>query len=906
MIRIKRRDFIKATAVTVGAAGLSGPVLNSFRMTTAHASEPIGESPVVEWKPTTCEGCTTWCAVEVGIQTDPATAVKRAVDVRGNQYSNSNSGYVCPRGRLSLQEVYDPDRIKTPMKRTNPAKGIGVDPGFVPITWSEAVDTIAQKLTDLRGTEAATSESHKVVVLRGRYTEMNEILYGDFPKIYGTPNKISHSSNCAEAEKFGYLHTAGLFGYCDYDIENCDYLMLWGVDPVSSNRMVAGAIGQLGNVLESKTVTVVDPRLSTSAAKAQRWLPVKPGTDGALALAMAHWILVQGLWNRDFVGDAAPPLSGFPSDGSEYTGDFTEKGTAGLVRWWNLEVRHRTPAWAAGITGIDEDTIKQVATDFANAQPKAISWLGPGVAMAPRGAYGAMAVAALNGLVGSLDHFGGTLPITPSYSPGTTSWRSNSLYIDAIGTSGYGKQRVDMYDTTVQKKPPLGTPAMSTSLGGVAVTNKVADAINAGAGGGPFAYDVKMAIGYWHNFAHSGPGAQDWREAFSKIYYVHMGTNACETSQFADIVLPTPHHLYETLAYMAQKARKWNILTLNQKVIDRLWDVREAETEFVWLLAERLNVAYGWSKLYDYLRTYVKPFDDGTPGETVGDPPTNEEQFHRFATQYRTCGTSATNWTNLLGAYNAGTGVGNGIRQATYAGGYFVGGKGEAWDFATGTVRGSAKFGTNSNKIEFFSSASKLKALLNEHSTNHAGATYEAIMSAANYPETAAGIATLGNDYALMPHWEPPGINGDEGTYPFALIDYKSRLNREGRSQNCPWYYAFKAVDAGDERWSDVIKMNPVDAASLGLVNKDLVKVTSPSNPSTGIAVRLKLWEGVRPGTVAKCYGQGHSAYGRVASTVYGSAPRGGNNNLVIPDDPEHLSGSGARNAITRVKIEKA
>jgi anaerobic selenocysteine-containing dehydrogenase len=71
------------------------------------------------------------------------------------------------------------------------------------------------------------------------------------------------------------------------------------------------------------------------------------------------------------------------------------------------------------------------------------------------------------------------------------------------------------------------------------------------------------------------------------------------------------------------------------------------------------------------------------------------------------------------------------------------------------------------------------------------------------------------------------------------------------------------------------------------------------------IECHAKLWEGVRPGTVAKCYGQGHWAYGRVASKKFGKEPRGGNNNVIIPADYDRLSGSSAFYGVTRVKIVK-
>jgi anaerobic selenocysteine-containing dehydrogenase len=102
--------------------------------------------------------------------------------------------------------------------------------------------------------------------------------------------------------------------------------------------------------------------------------------------------------------------------------------------------------------------------------------------------------------------------------------------------------------------------------------------------------------------------------------------------------------------------------------------------------------------------------------------------------------------------------------------------------------------------------------------------------------------------------------------------------------------------------WEDVAKINPADARPLGIQNGDKVKLTSPTGSLTCTA---SLWEGVRPGTIAKCYGQGHWAYGRVASKVFGKVPRGGSSNDLIPAQYDRLSGSTAFYATTRIKIEK-
>ena len=155
-----------------------------------------------------------------------------------------------------------------------------------------------------------------------------------------------------------------------------------------------------------------------------------------------------------------------------------------------------------------------------------------------------------------------------------------------------------------------------------------------------------------------------------------------------------------------------------------------------------------------------------------------------------------------------------------------------------------------------------------------------------------------------MPHYEEAFRWGSEKDYPFIFFEHRSRLNREGRSANCTWYQSHKDADPGDERWDDVAKMNPVDARKLGLKNGDKVRIVSPIGK---IECNLKLWEGVRPGTVGKCFGQGHWAYGSVAALDFKRRiPRGGNNNIILPPDYERLSGSTARHGgVTRVRVEK-
>lgn len=198
---------------------------------------------------------------------------------------------------------------------------------------------------------------------------------------------------------------------------------------------------------------------------------------------------------------------------------------------------------------------------------------------------------------------------------------------------------------------------------------------------------------------------------------------------------------------------------------------------------------------------------------------------------------------------------------------------------------------TKTGKFEFYSET--LKAALIGHAEKH-NTTVDDILTVSKY--LARG------EKAFIPHYEEPYMWGDEKEYPFVLVDYKSRLNREGRSANCTWYQELKDLDLGDEPWDDVAKLNPKDARKFGIKNGDRIKLVSKTGE---LECTAKLWEGTKPGTVAKCYGQGHWAYGQVAAKEFGKTPRGGNNNEIIPADYDRLSGATAYYGLARIKVVK-
>ncbi|MBI2968285.1 MAG: molybdopterin-dependent oxidoreductase [Bacteroidetes bacterium] len=943
-MKIKRRDFIRSIGVAGTGMVVFNPVLNAF----GKAKPKNAKLDIGTWVPSTCQGCTTWCPNQVLIQNG------RAVKVRGNPNSMYQPGMLCPKGHLNIQQLYSPDRVKMPMKRQNSTKGKGVDPQFIPITWDDAMTEIATKMLELR----TNSEKHKFILFRGRYTYSYPLFYDAIPKIFGSPNKASHSTLCAEVEKTGPYFLAGKWTYRDYDLANTKYLVFWGTDPFRANRQIPVLINKWKLIRQQAKVVTIDPLYSGAAAKSDMWLPVTPGEDGALASAIAHHILVKGIWYKPFVGDFnGTGVTQFVGNTQVSESAFTEIDTSGIIKWWNTELYDKTPSWAAAITGISQSTIEKIAEDMAAAAPKLCIWYGP--TMWPRGTYTAMAIMALHGLLGAYDNTGGPNPgqskPTTASTPSTTSYEDGTpitTKIDGGGTEFFPA----INDSGVQK---------------ATVTNNIPNNMLTA---NP--YDIKMILGTWCNWAFSGADAKRWREALGSTnpngapYFVHVTTHASEFSQFADIVLPASHEGLENYSFIPTGGNLWGEISIEQPVVTKLFDTRAAENEISFMLAEKLN-SLGFPNLYNYFTNQFKDPDTSAA-------PTNYSEFAEYATKFylqpvysaapfgtwakfKATGVKSSGpyqfrklWggnfptptkkfefysetlkKNLLhhAADSAAKVMTVTLTGTSGTANVNIGGTDYLATFNTSLTQTATDFvnswaatilSAHSVKVTSSAATIVLTATVNgvdftaNAPVNASGdlggsiATTTAINSTPRWtPKTVsqtlqdANYSTNLGEKAFVPHYEPPKRNGDTVNYPFEFIDCKSRYNREGRSQNSPFYYQFKKLDPGDANWEDCVKINPADAATLGISNGDSVKITSPAG---NITVKAKLWEGIRPGCVAKTYGQGHWAYGRFASdyATLSEKPGRGNNNEILVDDYDRLTGSTARNGgFTGVKIEK-
>jgi anaerobic selenocysteine-containing dehydrogenase len=449
---------------------------------------------------------------------------------------------------------------------------------------------------------------------------------------------------------------------------------------------------------------------------------------------------------------------------------------------------------------------------------------------------------------------GGTLVNNKEYTVGFPSFEE---FLDETAKKGSKQGKIDHRGRKDFPCITSGRPGSSV------VTNRAAEGI---LNSDP--YDIKVAIAYMNNFNFSCTQPERWNQALAKIpFLVHITTNASEFSWFSDILLPDTHHLFEKWGWVKTIGNGYRHVTLMQPVIKPMWESKIDETEIPWLIAEKL-AAKGFDNMLRYFKTIKDP--------ETGKEPANDKEFALYCVKSTTQGL----WDPAK--YQGGDKF-NGWEEFRKAG---------VWNSDPYPYRKRwSDMKTKTKKFEFYSET--LKAALEEHAKKH-NTTVDDILEVSGYQ--ARG------EKAFVPHYEEPSTLGDEKEYPFLFVDHKSRLNREGRSANCTWYHEFKDVDPGDVAWDDVAKINPVDAKKLGLKNGDKIRITSTTGK---LECTTKLWEGVRPGTVAKCYGQGHWVYGRVASKVFGKEPRGGNNNEVLPAVYDRLSGATVRHAATRVKIDR-
>ncbi len=516
--KLSRRRFLQASGVA-GAAGVGYSALSVVPAATkeAHAQAAAGNTVVNK---SICGQCPARCGIDVYTTNGKVHAIYGAAN---HPIAN---GKGCPKMHLGTYVLYDPDRFKGPMKRTNPQKGRDQDPKFVPISWDEALATVAGRLNTLR----EKNESHRFAVFYGRgWGASCAGLQGTFGKLYGSPNvAIGHASICATGSQVAKSCLDGVGGYNSYDYKNSNNLLMFGCNfleafrPYNNNLQVWGYIR--GEKPVKTRVTYVDVHMNTTAAAADRALLLKPGTDGALALAIAHVILTQGLWDRNFVGNFKDGVNQFKAGATIDEKSFNEKWTKGLIEWWNLELKDRTPKWAEGVTTLPADQIIATAVEFGTIRPS-MAVMERGAHTHSNGVYNGMAIHSLNALVGAVYAEGG-LGSQQGQSYGKMPVSSDDFMDDYAKSPDRKKPRIDLagHDDGY---------AMAGTMIQEAGQNHNAKK--------PYSLDTAMF--YLTNPVMSCPDTKSWEEALKTMYVIDTSPFPGETAWMADLILPDHTYL---------------------------------------------------------------------------------------------------------------------------------------------------------------------------------------------------------------------------------------------------------------------------------------------------------------------------------------------------------------------------
>ncbi len=378
---ITRRTFLKASGAAGSSAALASLLAARPRtLTAAPPAAPAG--PAEEWVPTTC-----W----IGKQDCGMLARRvngRVVKFEGHPEHPLNRGTLCPKGVAQIMAVYDPHRVKTPLIRTNP-KG---QPGtWRPATWDEALGLVAEKIKEVRARD-------RRLFLWQKGRSKAEAFYDNaFVKAAGA-TKLHHGAFCSDAGYRACEYTIGLNGVLHPDFRHCRYLLAWGWNITNAGGNKLCWITWPQQLVEARErglkVVHIDPRLRGAGPFADEWLPIRPGTDLALAQAFAHVLVAEGYVDRDYlvrhtnapflVGedgffvraggkeqvwdpvarrprpfdakDVAPALDG------EYTVAGRKVKTAFQV--FKEHVASATPEWAAEICGVPAEAIRRVAREL--------------------------------------------------------------------------------------------------------------------------------------------------------------------------------------------------------------------------------------------------------------------------------------------------------------------------------------------------------------------------------------------------------------------------------------------------------------------------------------------------------------------------------------------------------------
>ena len=239
---------------------------------------------------TFCSMCVAQCGVVAIVEDGRLTRIKPD--------SEHPNGGICIKGSAAPELVYSPDRLRQPMKRTR-AKG-DPDPGWVEISWEEALDTVASRLAQIKAQSGPEAVVFACATPAGGGTADFAPWLTRLGNAFGTPNRMSAIHICTWNVSAGAKHSYGT-PTPSPDYENTRCILLWGANPRATYPTAAQRISRAR--ARGAKLIVIDPRRTNLARSADSWLRVRPGSDAALALAMIHVLIEEKLFDEAFIRD---------------------------------------------------------------------------------------------------------------------------------------------------------------------------------------------------------------------------------------------------------------------------------------------------------------------------------------------------------------------------------------------------------------------------------------------------------------------------------------------------------------------------------------------------------------------------------------------------------------------------
>jgi anaerobic selenocysteine-containing dehydrogenase len=403
-----RRNFIKLTAVTGGAVTLASCGNPEHELIRFVPDEDLTPG-LAELKPGVCPQCSAGCGTTIRVMQADVDTVRNgqagvvtmsvAKKLEGNATHPVNQGALCPRGQAAIQIAYHPDRITQPLKRRG-AKGSN---DFQPISWDAA---IAELVAQLDGLAASNAQASLACWTRPGSSARHD-LTTMFLSRFGAAAPTTFELFGDEVLRHANLLSFGREQLPTFDLAASRYAISFGADflgtwnsPVAQasayGRMRQGRRGIRGAFVQ------VEPRMSLTGASADEWVAIRPGTEGVLALGLAHVIMREKLRPADAAGRAGALVDGWSKGLAEYTPQAVEQKTS-----------------------VKAARVERLARELADQRPSVALIAGAPLAQA-HGLFQALAVNALNALLGSVGTPGG-LSFMPQVDAAAASRPSRPL-----------------------------------------------------------------------------------------------------------------------------------------------------------------------------------------------------------------------------------------------------------------------------------------------------------------------------------------------------------------------------------------------------------------------------------------------------------------------------------------------